>query len=233
MKKVSLALLAAVLLLMPVVIIAAANSDNIASASSGNLSAVEKVFSEDAFLEEVSSLNSSDTEITHRADETGALTFVESSKTAFSGEISPYSSEKMTSNCVENINGFVSADLDELRRKIDMQETNIVKYYDPDPDEFLPSKPPLLKMDIDTLFHIFEIIKKYDWEPHTAYINVLVEKGCQISIVCQNQVITYLNFARDAEGRCFVWSFYDYKIAYMSEYDYEEIRSIFNAAPLL
>lgn len=129
-----------------------------------------------------------------------------------------------------NANGFVAADLDDIRRKIDMNDTDIVKYYDPDPSEFLPLYAPFLQMDVDTLFSILETIKKYDWEPYDSYINPLEARACEIALVCENTVITYLKFAKDADGRCYVLSEYDDQIAYLSETDYQEIREKFEAA---
>jgi len=126
---------------------------------------------------------------------------------------------------------FVSADLAVLRQTIDMHETDIVKYYDPDPEEFLPLYAPFLKMDIDTLFFIFETVQKYEWVPHISGVNLLENKGCEIGIVAQDEVLTYLEFCRDANGRCYVSSYYDYQVAYLSEEDYAAIRALFDAAP--
>ncbi len=141
------------------------------------------------------------------------------------------SQDDTTSHGPLNANGFVATDLDEIRRKINVDNTDMVKYYDPDPSEFLPLYPPFLKMDIDTLFSIFETIKKYDWEPYYYNINPVEAKACRITLVWENRVITYLTFAKDSEGRCYVLSDYDDRIAYFSETDFNEIREKFEAAP--
>ena len=127
--------------------------------------------------------------------------------------------------------GFVSLDLDEILRHINMQDTDVVKYYDPDPSEFFPMCPPFLKMDIKALSGILETVKKYNWEFHGLYGNILGNKECQITLVCQDTVITDLNFGRDADGRGYVQSSRDSMIAHLTEEDYHEIKLLFEAAP--
>lgn len=51
--------------------------------------------------------------------------------------------------------------------------------------------------------------------------------SCEITVIGSNTVYTYLRFGKDESGRYFVWSFYDYQIAYLSEQDYNYIEDIF------
>ena len=130
-----------------------------------------------------------------------------------------------------NPNGFVATDLDDILQSIDLNDSDIVKYYDPDPSEFLPLYPPFLKMDEDTLFGILRTVKKYDWETYGESLNALTTSACVITVVCNDTVMTYLQFARDEQGRCYVYSMYDKRIAYLSETDFNEIREKFETAP--
>ncbi len=127
--------------------------------------------------------------------------------------------------------GFLGSSLEELRAVINFEETAVVKYYDPDESEFLPYHPPFLKIDIDNLFRIFEIVKKYEWQPTTLRVNVFVEKGIEISVACMEFNITDLVFSKDSSGRGFVVSIHENKIAYLSDADFNEIKSLVDAAP--
>ena len=207
----------------------AAGSDVAVSTSEYTVASSEYV-SENAVSSETSSREESSA-ATISSQQTQVYTtinYTEYSEAAEPFEESLYST---TTSRVYGLDGFVNSDLEVLRQKIDMEDSYAVKYYDPDPEEFLPVYAPFLKMDIDTFFHIFKILKKYDWQPHSELINVFGEKGCTITIVSQDTVVTDLKFATDADGRHFAWSDYDLKIAYLSEKDNQEIRSLFEAAP--
>ena len=130
--------------------------------------------------------------------------------------------------------GFVTADLDEIWRNIDIESD--VMSWNIDPDEYLPMIPPFLKMDADALYHILDMVKKYDWEPHAPVGHSMHVRAREITVVCrdtagQNRVVTYLKFAKDADGRCYAFSDYDDQIAYLSDEDYGEVLELFEAAP--
>jgi alpha-tubulin suppressor-like RCC1 family protein len=127
--------------------------------------------------------------------------------------------------------GFVLNDLDEIRKKINLQHTDVKDFGRPDPSEYLPLYPPFLNMDKDTLFHILEKAKKFNWESYNSDVNGFERRALEISIVCENTVITYLQFGIYYDGRYYAFSEYDHMIAFISEEDFQEIKGIFDATP--
>jgi len=119
--------------------------------------------------------------------------------------------------------GFIWMDIDRMQSEIDSLILN--KFYD-EIDSNTYSVPKYV-FDFDKFYDIINIIKKYDWKDHRDYINPSQIKACEITVVGNDTLYTYLVFGRDENGKCFVWSFYDYKIAYPSEQDFEYIENIF------
>ena len=127
-----------------------------------------------------------------------------------------------TSKC-SDCSGFIWMDINRIQNEIDTLILN--RFY----DEIDSNTYSVLNnnFDVDKFYDIIKIIKKYDWTDHRDYINSIQIKACQITVVGNDTVYTYLVFGRDENGKCFVWSFYDYKIAYPSEQDFEYIENIF------
>lgn len=121
-------------------------------------------------------------------------------------------------------NGFIWMSIDRMRSEIDTLELN--RFYDEIESD--TGSVPMYDFDIDVFFNIIKTIKKYNWIDHREYINAYQIKACQLTVIGSNTVYTYLTFGRDESGRYFVWSFYDYKIAYLSEQDYRYIQDIFS-----
>jgi len=119
--------------------------------------------------------------------------------------------------------GFIWMDIEDMKSEISTLILN--RFY----DEIQSStySVPNYEFAVDKFYDIINITKKYDWTEHKSFVNAYQIKACEITVIGNNTVYTYLIFGRDEYSKCFVWSFYDYKIAYISEQDFEYIEDIF------
>ncbi len=129
--------------------------------------------------------------------------------------------------------GFIWKDID--RMKIEVDTLTLNRFYDQIQSNTY--SVPSYSFDFDSFYDIIEIIKKYPWvgliggttnESNGEYINPYELKACQITVIGNNRCYTYLSFGRDYKGRCFAYSSYDKKIAYLSENDLSYIENIFS-----
>ncbi len=118
--------------------------------------------------------------------------------------------------------GFIWMDMESIRSEIDSLVIN--RYYEEINSESYTI--PAVYFDTDQFYEIMELLKRYEWTEHREYINALQLKGYQLTVIGHDLVYTYLVFARDENGKCFVWSFYDYKITYPSEQDFSYIEGM-------
>lgn len=160
---------------------------------------------------------------------------IEVSHTSKSSSISASSycdcSKGSTSKC-SICAGFIWKDID--RMKIEVDTLTLNRFYDQIQSNTY--SVPSYSFDFDSFYDIIEIIKKYPWvgliggttnESNGEYINPYELKACQITVIGNNRCYTYLSFGRDYKGRCFAYSSYDKKIAYISEKDLNYIENIF------
>ncbi|MDD4474433.1 MAG: hypothetical protein PHV95_01405 [Eubacteriales bacterium] len=114
------------------------------------------------------------------------------------------------------IKGYVNTNLVEIYNRIDMEETVIIKYTN-------DSNPSFLQIDKAPLFHILKLVDMYEWEPYNSLINAYEVGAFVAAIVCEDTLITNLLFARDAQGKGFVYSESDEQITYLPEIVFNEI----------
>ncbi len=133
-----------------------------------------------------------------------------------------YCSNNANSKC-KDCQGFIWMDIERMRSEIDTVSLN--RFYD-EINSGTHSVPNYV-FDSNKFYDIIKIIKKYNWTEHKSYINSYQIEACEITVIGNDRVYTYLVFGRDESGRGFVWSFYDYKIAYLSEQDFSYIENIF------
>ena len=118
--------------------------------------------------------------------------------------------------------GFVWMDIESIRDEID---TLVINRHDEDINSESCSVPTVY-FDTDRFYEIMEIAGNYSWTEHREYINAYQLKSCQLTVIGHDLVYTYLVFGRDESGKCFIWSFYDYMIAYPSEQDFNYIEEL-------
>lgn len=127
--------------------------------------------------------------------------------------------------------GFTSNSWDVLYEKIRWDDLDVQNWGNPDPSEYLPLYAPFLKMDKDTLVYILKTAKNFNWEDYQGYINAFERRACEITVICEDYVITYLQFGVYYDGRYYAYSMYDNKVAFISEEEYLKIKELFEAAP--
>ncbi len=118
--------------------------------------------------------------------------------------------------------GFIWMDMESIRDEID---TLVINRY----DENINSESytiPAVYFDTEKFFEIMEIAKNYSWTEHREHMNADQLKACQLTVIGHDSVYTYLVFGRDESGKCFIWSFYDYKIAYPSDQDFAYMEQL-------
>lgn len=123
--------------------------------------------------------------------------------------------------------GIVSRDMDWIRRKI--ETVDLKRHSDPWDDT---CSSPIREIHLDTFYSMMERLQKYNWTEHRAYINPYPIKANEITIIGSDCVYTYLIFGKDEAGKPFVWSFYDYKIAWLPEQDVAYFEEIFSKAEI-
>ena len=90
------------------------------------------------------------------------------------------------------------------------------------------SQPPTPGFTAGQFYKTMDILNRYTWQEHRNYFNVYQLQAYEITVIGSNTVYTYLDIGRDENGKPFAWSFYDYKVIYLSEADYAAIEAILN-----
>lgn len=157
--------------------------------------------------------------LTTTATSRAAITTVSPKSTTFSHD----DSSSDVTHYIYPQQGILWMSIGEMQSKIDT--LYLCRYYDQIESE--TGSVPSYNLDFNKFYDIMKIIKNYNWTEHRQGFNVVKMKACEICVIGNNTVYTYLQFGRDESGRCFVWSFYDYQIAYLSEQDYGYIEDIF------
>ena len=139
--------------------------------------------------------------------------YAESSDDMPQTDISTYDEKSSAYGC----DGFIWMSIEQMRDEIEFFR---LQRHDGD------TSYPAREIELDEFFRIIETIKKYEWKTHKQYMNSFSLGASNITVVGHNTVYTYLIIGRDESDRCFVWSFYDYKIAYITEEDLEFIEDI-------
>ena len=118
--------------------------------------------------------------------------------------------------------GFIWMSDEQIRNEIDT--IRLGRFYN------LPITGKGIPFNFEMFYEIMGILRQYEWQDYTDYINVYELRGNQIEVVSGNTLYTYLTFVRDREGRPAVQSQYDNKIAYLTEEDYTHICDLLGHA---
>ena len=124
---------------------------------------------------------------------------------------------------VKGCNGIIWMSIDQIKSEIDRLTLN--RFYDPVQSD--THSVPNYDLDFAEFYDIIAKIKPYAWKDCSGGINPYELKACTITVIGNNTVYTYLTFGRNENGKCFVWSQYDNKIAYPSESDFGYFEDIF------
>lgn len=224
-KILSLSILILFLFIYSAVAIFGIGNNSIGSGSSSTINSEADIGDNTSIEQNLSSVNSDENSSLIKSD-TSSTTPGTSFNNNVSAEVevsSRYNSSNDATITSDIHWGYIWMSIEEMRIATNTFE---LRRYSEDIDSNTCSVP---KYDLksDKFFEIMNIVKKYNWTEHRQYINAVQLKACEITVIGNNRVYTYLRFGRDENGRCFVWSFYDYKIAYLSKQDYKYIENIF------